>query len=211
MIKKIEDIVKDVRICLDQNMVSESLLNEGDIDTLSIEDIIRSKIVDAVQRVESGAPTHLLEGGHNFGDSIYWTKDGSGWTLLPDDFMRLVVFEMSDWERPVYEAIAPTDAAYALQCSRYKGLRGNVQRPVCAIIIRPEGKALEFYSCNNEEATVSKALYLPYPTIDEDEGIDLSERCYTSIVYMTAALALVTFGDSDKAAIMTEQSKNALI
>lgn len=106
MIKKIEDIVKDVRICLDQNMVSESLLNEGDIDTLSIEDIIRSKIVDAVQRVESGAPTHLLEGGHNFGDSIYWTKDGSGWTLLPDDFMRLVVFEMSDWERPVYEAIS---------------------------------------------------------------------------------------------------------
>lgn len=211
MIKQVDEMLRDVRVCLDQNEVSESLLVEGDVDTLSVNDIIRSKLLDAVCRVESAAPVHLLEEGHSFGDNLYWRGDGSGWTLLPDDFMRLIVFEMSDWAQPVYEAIAPTDAAYALQRSRIKGLRGNVESPVCALTNRPEGKVLEFYSCDSEDATVRRAQYLPYPKIDADGGIDLSARCYTSILYMASALTLVTFGDTDKATLLTEQSKNALV
>lgn len=215
MIYKIEDILQDVRVCLDQNMVSEALLSDNDLDTLSLDEIIKSKILDAIRRVEGEAPTHLLEEGHDFGENIYWSEDerwaGCGWTLLPADFMRLVVFEMTDWERPVYAAISVEDDEYALQRSRYKGLRGNVQRPVCAIIMRPEGRALEFYSCKDNTALLSKAVYIPYPSIDEDGGVDICEHCYTSIVYMIAALTLATYGDTDKASIMTEQSKNALI
>lgn len=215
MIYKIEDILKDVRVCLDQNMTSETLLSESDQETLALDEIIRSKILDAICRVEGGAPTHLLEEGHDFGENIYWDEDkrraGCGWTLLPADFMRLVVFEMNDWERPVYEAIDPTRAEYALQRSRYKGIRGNPQRPVCAIAMRPEGRALEFYACNDNSALLSKAVYIPYPEIDEDDGVDICARCYTSIVYMIAALTLATYGDTDKASTMTEQSKNALV
>lgn len=215
MIYKVEEILKDVRVCLDQNMMSEALIEENDIDTLSLEDIIKSKILDAIRRVEAEAPTYLLEEGHDFGDNVYWSEDdrwkGCGWTLLPSDFMRLVVFEMSDWERPVYEAISAADPEYTVQRSRFKGVRGNPQRPVCAIAMRPEGKVLEFYSSLDNTALVTKAVYIPYPSIDEDGGVDLCERCYTSIVYMIAALTLATYGDTNKAAIMSEQSKNALI
>mgnify|MGYP003213579236 FL=1 len=144
MVYKILQIARDVRIAIDQNMTSEQLIATDDIETLSLEEIIRSKIVEAVRRVETAAPVQFLEEGHDFSSGIYWNGDGSGWVLLPDDFMRLIAFRMSDWERTVYEAISVDDPLYAKQSSRYKGIRGNVQKPVCAIVNRAEGKALEF-------------------------------------------------------------------
>ena len=40
-------------------------------------------------------------------------------------------------------AISADDPLYDLQSSRYKGIRGNVQKPVCAVVNRAEGKVLE--------------------------------------------------------------------
>ena len=174
MIYQIQDIERDVRIALDENDVSTQLVQMGDVDTLALNDIIRSKIVEAVRRVELAAPAHLLEEGHDFSSGIYWNGDGSGWVLLPDDFMRLIAFRMSDWERTVYEAISVDDPLYAKQSSRYKGIRGNVQKPVCAIVNRAEGKALEFYACKDNTAMIVRAGYLPYPSIDANDGIDIS-------------------------------------
>lgn len=208
MIYKLTEIARDVRIAIDQNMTSEQLIATDDIETLSLEDIIRSKIVEAVRRVETAAPVHFLEEGHDFGDAVYWGDLESGWVLLPDDFMRLIAFRMSDWERTVYAAISVDDPLYAKQSSRYKGIRGNVQKPVCAVVNRAEGKALEFYSCNSKDAYVSRASYLPYPHIDEDDGIDISERCYTAVVYTVAALVLTTYGEADKASALTELAKS---
>lgn len=210
MIYKLTEIAREVRIAIDQNMTSEQLIATEDIETLSLEEIIRSKIVEAVRRVETAAPVHFLEEGHDFGDAVYWGDLESGWVLLPDDFMRLIAFRMSDWERTVYAAISVDDPLYAKQSSRYKGIRGNTQKPVCAIVNRAEGKALEFYSCNSEEAYVSRASYLPYPHIDEDDGIDISEKCFTAVIYTVAALVLTTYGEAEKASALTELAKSIL-
>lgn len=210
MVYQVDKIMRDVRIALDENKISEQLISDDDIDTLSLNDIVRSKIVEAVRRVESEAPVHFLEEGHYFGDAVYWGDLESGWVLLPDDFMRLIAFRMSDWERTVYSAISPEDPLYAKQSSRYKGIRGNVQKPVCAIVNRAEGKALEFYSCDSEAAYVARASYLPYPEIDKDGGIDISERCYTSVVYTVAALVLTTYGASEQSAALSALAKSIL-
>lgn len=210
MVYKVSEIVRDVRIAIDQNMTSEQLIETGDIETLSLEEIIRSKTVEAVRRVECAAPAHLLEEGHNFGDAVYWEGLESGWVLLPDDFMRLIAFRMSDWERTVYTALSADDPQYAKQSSRYKGIRGNVQKPVCAIVNRAEGKALEFYSCNSRDAYVSRATYLPYPCIDEHDGIDICERCYTAVIYTIAALVLTTYGEDNRASSLNDLAKSIL-
>ena len=60
MVYKIEVVERDVRIAIDENKTSEQLISDEDIDTLSLNDIIRSKIVEAVRRVESSAPVHYL-------------------------------------------------------------------------------------------------------------------------------------------------------
>ncbi len=210
MIYQIQDIERDVRIALDENDVNTQLVQMGDVDTLALNDIIRSKIVEAVRRVELAAPAHLLEEGHDFSSGIYWNGDGSGWVLLPDDFMRLIAFRMSDWERTVYEAISVDDPLYAKQSSRYKGIRGNVQKPVCAIVNRAEGKALEFYTCKDNTAMIVRAGYLPYPSIDANDGIDISQRCYEAVIYTIAALVAATYGDSVKTTNLNELSKTLI-
>ncbi len=199
MVCNINNVIRDVRVCLDQNMSSEQLLQTDDVDTLSLNDIIHSKILEAVIRVHTDAPTYLLEEGHHFGDAIFWNDLESGWVLLPDDFMRLIVFEMSDWESAVYTAISTSDPKYKLQRQRIKALRGTAQKPICAIVNRPEGKALEFYSCRSQGAYVSKATYIPYPNIDNYGGIDICERCYTAVINCTASLVSGTYGDTPKA------------
>ena len=195
MIYQLDRILKDVRICIDENVSSNALADIGDVDTLSQDEIIRSKVVEAVERVHTTAPAYLIESGHNFGDEVYWREMESGWVLLPEDFMRLVVFEMDDWSEAVYQAIGPDSVEYKKQRSRFKGIRGTAERPVCVIAIRPEGRVLEFYSCKSTDAKVSRAVYVPYPKIDEEGGIDISERCYRAVVYVAAALTLAAEGE----------------
>ncbi len=202
--------MRDVRVCLDQNMTSEQLLLTGDIDTLSLNDIINQKIPEAVRRVHMDAPSYLLECGHTFGDAIFWGDLESGWVQLPDDFMRLIMFRMSDWERAVYTAISTYDVEYEKMRCRIKALRGTAQKPVCAIAMHPEGKVLEFYSCKSESASVAQATYMPFPKIDADGGIDISENCYTAMIYTAAALVVNTFGDAQKASAFSELAKSAL-
>lgn len=208
----LDTICRDVRICLDQNAQGGVLTSLGDVDTLSLDELIRSKVVDAVTRVHSSAPAHLLDGGNNFGDALYW-EDGKtcGLVLLPEDFMRLVVFEMNDWERAVYEVKSVYDADYALQRSRYKGIRGTPQRPICVMGIRPEGRVLEFYSCKSREARVRKAVYMPYPVLDNRGGIVVCSRCYRSVVYMIAGLVVMAYGSGEQAQVFVELSKTALV
>ena len=210
MIFQIDKIMQDVRICLDQNMESDALIESGDIDTLALDEIIKSKILEAIQRVHRDAPNYLLEGGHNFGDAVYWRELESGWVLLPKDFLRLVVFEMDDWQQAVYQAISTDDPEYEKQHSHFKGIRGTAQRPVCAIGIRPEGRVLEFYSCKSTDAKVSRAIYIPYPKIDDDGGVDISERCYNAVIYTAAGLTLLTCGETEKGNSVSELAQTFL-
>lgn len=217
-----EKIAEDVRVALAENKRDDVLLEEEDTDTLLQKDLIISKIEEAVRRVESVAPVLCLEGGKHFGvddaedelcedtgSGVFWNDDLSGWLLLPDDFMRLVSFRMSDWERTVRVAITADDPRYDMQSSRHKGIRGNVQKPVCAIVDRPEGKALEFWSCNSKDAYVERATYRAWPRMDSYGGIDISERCYTAVVYTIASLVLTAYGESEKASALNALAQSS--
>ena len=149
MLYSVDDLTKDIRIVLDQNTTSEQLFETSDIDTLSLEEIIGSRLEDAARIVEKEAPLFLLDGGEPFAQSISWDSRpgyGSGRTQLPDDFLRLISFQMSDWERPVSEAISDLDPSYAMQHSRYPGIRGNPQKPVVAIVMQPVRPAFIYYA-----------------------------------------------------------------
>lgn len=210
MIYQLADIVRDVKVVLDENMSSEELLALEDIETLSMEDIIESKVCEGIRRVESSAPLSMLDSGHNFGEEgLFWDNYESGFVILPDDFMRLMSFKMSDWEKTITQAITEDSPLYAKQSSRYKGVRGNWQKPVVAIVNRPEGRVLEFYSCKDNLAEVIKGVYRPYPKI-EDGAVEISERCYMSVIYTIASLVSLSMGEADKATGLIELSKSIL-
>ena len=52
-----------VRVAIDMNRRDASLLDEGDAETLSLDDIIMAKLADAVRMVETEAPAFMLEAG----------------------------------------------------------------------------------------------------------------------------------------------------
>lgn len=210
MIVQAEEMARAVRVAIDMNKGDEPLIMEGDTDTLTFDEIIYAKLADAVRLVETEAPLFMLESGHDFGEcDTYIGEDGKGFIILPNDFMRLISFRMSDWRRTVFEAISENDSQYALQSSKWKGICGNPEKPVCAIVRRSEGKVLEFYSCNDNTAFVTQATYVPIPKIDIDGGIDVAEDCYRAAVYRAASLALASVGDQ-LSTTMLEISKSLL-
>jgi hypothetical protein len=214
MVFEVSDIIRDVRVAIDNNDTSLQMPNNLiDIDTLTLEQIIESKVADAARVVESTAPFYLLDSGKAFGDSIGWDGEagyGSGHIHLPDDFLRLVTFQMSDWSYPVSEAITEEDEEYAMQRSRYAGIKGSPQKPVVAVVQQPIGLVLEFYSCySGENAYIKRARYIPIPRVI-DGGIDLCEKLRPAIVYYTAYMVALSIKDGDLATAMLNQSKELM-
>lgn len=214
------NILSDVMVALDQNNSSLPLLVEGDSDTLNLYEIIESKICEAVQRVHMEAPVSLLNDCsvmslHN-PENFAWYGDDRMGIVLNEDFLRLISFQMASWERPVHDVITSADPLYAKQFSRYKGIRGNKQKPVCAIIIDENGdKVLEVFSPRDQEDTVRVGLYIEYPKFIDGSAtgevqIDIASRCYKSVIYMIAALVATVYGDAEKSATLVELSKTSM-
>lgn len=199
----VSSIVEKVRIALDENQVNTSLV-ATDNDTLSLNAIIEQKIAHAARQITERAPSHLLDGGKAFATSLTWPSGtiGSGYAhaSLPDDFMRLVAFQMSDWARPVLNPINDADPLYFLQKSKFSGIKGSTEKPVCAITTYSTGKVMEFYSSTGgSEVTVKTARYLAYPavaTVETVQVYDLCPKLFDAIIYQTAGLVAMTYKDA---------------
>ena len=206
------DIVREARVALDQNNSSAQLAVLGDVDTLTLDEIIESKVVDAARLVESAAPGHLFDNGKVLGGIVVWSGQrgyGSGHIMLPVDFLRLLTFRMSDWHRPVTEVITADSPLYAMQSSSYGGVRGNPERPVVAIVQHGAGLALEFYSCQSgRDAAVETALYVPRPAVSGGK-IDISSKLRDAIVYRVASMTAQSINEVNLAEMLLATS-NAL-
>lgn len=216
---RVSELVKEVRTALDENATSEQLSGFGDTETLTLDTIIESKIEDAARVIETHAPYYLLDSGKALCDpgnagadnSITFVGGafgiGDGILKLPDDFLRLISFKMSDWDIAVYEAITPYDPSYKMQKSKFAGLKGNPQNPVVAIVPKPAGLCLEFYSCRGGEGvSVEEGRYIAIPRI-EGGKIQLCEKLKAAIIYYAAHLTSMTFGGNELAATLLATSK----
>ena len=109
---------------------------------------------------------------------------------------------MSDWNQPVYQVISVDEPLYRVQQSRFGGVRGNPQRPVCAIVPGSNGLVLEFYSCTGgADVNISDARYLAIPKIVGNE-IDIPPMLERAVIYKAARLVASTVGENDKAAVL---------
>ena len=213
------EIEQGVRTLLDERDLNTALFDDELRNELS--SLIQGLILEGVARVHKSAPYYMLNTDGDFGVSledsgmsnslVFWDNtENYGHILLPEDFMRLLVFQMSDWDKAVYSAITPSDPQYALQRRGIAGLRGTPQHPVCALVIYPEGKALEFYSCKSRNETIYQALYIPYPTFDENNGVNIAPQCYQSVLYMICSLVCNSLGRNEQANIFATLSNSSL-
>lgn len=201
MICQVNEIVKRVRTAMARGRSPRPLIRCRDPDAVDLDTIIVAKIEQGVERVYRDAPLDKLrETLRDFSaQGVCWHNpvDGtwSGHVMLPDDFLRLAVFEMSDWVGPVFDAVDCRSPRYRLIASRYSGLRGSPERPVAALTDLPQGRALEFHSCGSDAAYIAGAAYCPLPRIDECGGIDIAAGLVDDTTDRIAALVAATLGE----------------
>ncbi|MDR0973793.1 MAG: hypothetical protein LBM61_07425 [Prevotellaceae bacterium] len=195
----VADLIRDIRITLDENSVQNEYLAVAD-DNMELDDIIRSKLSDAVRSVEEAAPLWMLEGKPHVPSVVNTNSDGSGDVSLPADFLRLVSFLLDDWSVEVNFMVEYGSDEAMKQKNKY--IRGNPKRPICVSSFDATGaRVLEFYSTTKANAAISKFLYVPIPVIDGD-SISFSTILYKSVVNMCAGLTEIARGNQAAADVL---------
>ena len=210
-------IIRDVRVAMDENTsvapFTDSDGNTFNPDTLEMEEIIKSKIADGVNAVRSVAPLSKLEPARMAsGESwpIKWIDEEKmiGEVPLPDDYLRMVLFKMSDWTHAVTITIAVDSALYHQMFSRWKGVRGNPSRPNIAIATDTStGKnVIQFFSCDSTETTAELAYIKrcdkPNEPDEPNTTYEIEQGIYMAVVLKTAALVAATYGNADMMNLM---------
>lgn len=222
---QVSNIVRDVRIAIDQNQDAKSMENFGDVDTLDLSNLIKDKIEDAAKLIMKAAPLHMIGKGvkPNNLEILYekvYEGDSQCYAVvkLPADYMRCVTFRMEDWLLPITgsDIITPESPEYALQRSRVVGVRGNKERPVLVLVPyvadatkkETEGDKTEY--CYEAYSTDDKKqcyfTYLPIPTISKD-NISLPSRLYRAVVYAIAYLTALALNAQAQASVMLSTAK----
>lgn len=194
----VSELIKEVKVILDRNQESATLV-PTDSDTLSQGEIIRGVVVDAASLIERNAAGSLLDGIKYHSMKASWTdKNGAyvGWIALPSDLMRVDVVKVSDWERSTIVA-SEDDDRYKMQSNKW--VRGNTQNPFAVLVHRSGELALELYTSKKADATVDFS-YVPTPSIDSEDNIELCSKLKDAIVYMAAYLTCISLGDTETAA-----------
>ena len=184
MVKKDEIIskVKAIMNEIGEEETNSSLLDE---DTIKIDQYIESCIGDALAMIvlKSAIPVNPKKGTSNPVNN----NDGTGYIVLPDDFLKLIAFKMEGWKRTVSEAF-PLDSEKAKQQSN-EYTRGGNNKPVCVLSYSPEGKkVLEYYSVTGSNHTVSVFVY--EASYEPSSGINMesSDAVFYALCYMAAGL-----------------------
>ncbi len=202
----VSTLVKEVKVILDRNQESAALVPD-DSDTLSQGELIQSRIVDAAKLILTDAPSELVEGAMLTDGKVLWQSSHGayvGKVQLPSDLIRILSVRVSDWIRPG-KLISEEDDEYKLQSCRF-GLRGNVERPVAAIVHIGGERYMELYTSNTNDATLDLS-YVKLPDISNGMiGLPLGLK--DAIVYMTAYLVCVSLGDSSTAEGLLSVARN---
>lgn len=198
MLYHLSEILRDTRIHLDYNEWDLPLVRIRDSDTLTLNQVIKSKILPATREVLLEASPCDLAPGKPVPTQLLWPQGkGCGMAILPlpDDFLRMLTVRLSDWERPA-RVITDADPEYRWQASRFPGVRGNPSRPIAVITQDATGVVAELYASNRPGAVeLSYAQYVPMPAII-DQHITLPGRLYDAVIDRITALCTTTFSSN---------------
>ncbi len=191
----VNDLTERVRVWMDYNRDGSELVALDDADALSVDTIIRARLLEGVRRVLLEAPARLIDTARPLGGSVSWPGEpghGMGVLMLPDDFLRLLSVMMSDWLRPA-TIISEEDPEYPWQASRHAGARGCPERPVAAVVRYPDGLAVELYSSRGGSGvTLRRGLYVADPAVDDDGMVDIPRLLLDDVVKTVGQLTTQT-------------------
>lgn len=190
--KSVDTIVSDVRVCLDEIGINEAELIGG-TDSRDMDDIIKSKIPDAIRYVYLNADLALISPSFKSGEA---GSDRNGMVAISIDntFLRLVYAKLEDWAFSATEAIMHTDKRYATLKNPIT--TGYPDNPKAAIVDNDSARTLELYSSNTKNGDVNYTYgYIDTPSMVGGK-YNIDDKVYRAVVYHAAGLTLLTFKDA---------------
>lgn len=182
------DIIKKAFLCIDE--VYPDGHTPSDIEEFHVEDFVD----DAARFVGRVAPIRALGQGTSFTNA---EKTGNSITL-PEGFVRLIAFKMSDWALPVSEALYSDSPRYRQQADPI--LKGSITRPI--VFICNGGTTLEYYS--------SAGLVQTAQAFVVSSTEDYPEQLGEAIAWRTAELVLSAMNDAQAVQFAQGQLKQVI-
>lgn len=202
----LDEIVRDVRVALDENEEINQILDDS--TTLTLDDIIRQKILHAVRYVLDRAPLWKIDNAVSLCSAFdgYRRMNNPDYVCgvieLPEDFIRLKALKTVNGNLPVTEVSGET--LYMQQKSPVP-VFGTPSAPLC-FLTEGSARELEYYSIyvgdsETPDEKIEYATYIAEPTVI-DGVIDIPQRLYNEILYMAASMTAVTIKDTNAQNLM---------
>ena len=168
---KVEEIIKSVLRLMDEN---EDILQEKvefGIAGTNLIDLIREEIEPVATVCILSATSSELNESEEHDAEVEWEGIGRGRITLPSDFLRLIRFRMSDWDRSVTRFMEYGSETYYLRFHPRAGRRGVRSSPAVAIQPEGAGACLEFIGSSDPGAYVERFSYISRPVIAPDDTV----------------------------------------
>lgn len=210
----IKSIIDNVRWVLDEEK------GQPDYETAYMDNIIKSRINDALRWIIYNADTSLLDGSD--------TNDGTGciiqeelpsdvgtkatldgaYVRMPSDFVRLVRVKVTGWARAIHEPIAEDSEQYLMQSDAVA--KADKTRPQAAIVSTLPNK-IELFPTPLEGDKVEITYAVTPGEIDtsasEDTSFGIPPKLKTAFIYYLAYLVMIAYDDNSKANSMLATAK----
>lgn len=163
MLINIDELRTEVLKNLDEN--EENLRDRmqfGQPDA-GIPELIDSLLPDEAAEVMLLTPLSDIDEWEEWDAEAEWISPGSGSVRLPSDFLRMIVFRMSDWKRSVSRFISPDSEEFQLRFSPGLYRRNLRKAPAAAICAGSRRGELLFIGSSDPGACVERFGYLPRP------------------------------------------------
>jgi len=196
----VDELVKEVRVTLDENQ-AESAYMESSTDNMELDEIIRAKLPDAARAIVEMCPLSLLNADALTlpTDDQVANTDGSGYIVLPDDFLRLVSFKLASWNRAVTSVAEEGSSTDLMQRNVFT--RGTPLKPVCSFGHRADGKrVMEYFVAGDNGHDVERALYIPLPSVVTETDCDtlnIPHLLRVAVVNYCAGLVEISRGNQE--------------
>lgn len=189
------DIVADVKVCFDEIGLNDAEFLTG-TDNAEMDTIIASKIGDALRFVGLHADVGYLE--PTVIEESVTAENGVVDYKLPDDFLRMIYAQLSDWLFAVTEPIFYTEKEYATLKNPIT--TGYPDNPKVAITA---DKHLELYTTKRSDVKLSFG-YIGEAKPNNNNEWPIPEKVYRGVVYYIAGLTLLTYKDAHADALMNQ-------
>lgn len=209
----IKSIIDNVRWVLDEEK------GQPDYETVYMDNIIKSRINDALRWVIFNADTSLLDGSDT-GDGtgciiqeslpsreITKARLEDGYVVLPNDFVRCIRIKADGWARAIHEPIAEDSEQYLMQSDDVA--KADKSRPQAAIIRTCPNKIEPFPKVGGKDKIHVTYAITPseIDLSDLDASFGIPPKLKTAFIYYLAYLVMIAYDDSSKASNMLATAK----